>query len=122
MGGVLDTPWAGSSFNPPTALDIATIETAIVTRLTSGYARIERDAMVDSGGAKFSLMYLPLNTTGLPAAVGAIIPITATSRVALGLSVAWDAPLTAQASRSVAGASETLVLYAVYGFGQKPAL
>jgi len=78
--------------------------------------------MVDPGGAVFSLMYLPRNTIGLPAAVGAIIPITQASRAALGLSVAWDAPLTAQPSSSTAGADETLVLYAVYGFGQTPGL
>ena len=78
--------------------------------------------MVDSGGAVFSLMYLPRNTTGLPAAVGAIVPITQASRAALGLSVAWDAPLTAQPSSGATGADETLVLYAVYGFGQTPAL
>ena len=78
--------------------------------------------MVDSGGAVFSLMYLPRNTVGLPAAVGAIIPITQASRAALGLSVAWDAPLNAQPSSITEGADETLVLYAVYGFGQKPAL
>ena len=78
--------------------------------------------MVDSGGAVFSLMYLPRNTTGLPTAVGAIIPITEASRAALGLSIACDAPLTTQAADSPIGASETLVLYAVYGFGQTPAL
>ena len=67
-------------------------------------------------------MYLPRNTTGLPAAVGAIIQLTETTRAALGLSIAWDAPLTMQVANSTTGATETLLLYAVYGFGQTPAL
>ena len=33
MGVLLDTPWTGQQFSPPTPIDIATIETAIVTRL-----------------------------------------------------------------------------------------
>src|SRR5258708_33505014 len=41
MGVVLDAPWAGSTFNPPTALDIATIETAIVTRLSAQISTLE---------------------------------------------------------------------------------
>ena len=41
MGVVFDTPWAGSTFNPPTALDIATIETAIVTRLSAQVSVLE---------------------------------------------------------------------------------
>jgi hypothetical protein len=75
--------------------------------------------MRDPGGASFSLLYLPRNTIGLPTAVGAIIPITEGSRTKLGLSSAWDAPLTAPAPD---GASETLVLFAVYRLGQTPAL
>jgi hypothetical protein len=41
MGVVLDAPWAGSTFNPPTALDIATIETAIVARLSAQVSGLE---------------------------------------------------------------------------------
>ncbi len=33
MGALLDTPWSGQSFAPPTPLDIATVENAIVTEL-----------------------------------------------------------------------------------------
>lgn len=75
--------------------------------------------MKDPGGAEFSLMYLPRNIVGLPAAVGAIVAVTESSRAALGLSVAWDVPLKAPAPD---GKEQELVLYAVYGFRQKPAL
>jgi hypothetical protein len=37
----LDAPWVGQSFAPPTALDIATIESAIVARLRSAISTIE---------------------------------------------------------------------------------
>ena len=33
MASVLDSPWAGQNFSPPTPLDIATIEGAIVAQL-----------------------------------------------------------------------------------------
>jgi len=33
MGAMTDTPWAGQTFAPPTPLDIATVEAAIVARL-----------------------------------------------------------------------------------------
>ncbi len=75
--------------------------------------------MKDTGGAVFSLMYLPRNTVGLPAAVGAIVQVTEKSRARLGLSAAWDAPLTGTAPN---GDEQDLVLYAVYGFRQEPAL
>jgi Gp37 protein len=41
MGAVLDTAWTGSTFSPPTPLDIATIEVAIVSRLKSQIGVIE---------------------------------------------------------------------------------
>ncbi len=41
MGVVLDAPWVGQQFSPPTPIDIATIETAIVTRLQSMVTSIE---------------------------------------------------------------------------------
>lgn len=41
MGVTLDAPWAGETFAPPTAIDIATIETAIVERLRAGLGIIE---------------------------------------------------------------------------------
>jgi hypothetical protein len=41
MGVILDTPWVGQQFSPPTALDIATIETAIVSRLQAMVTAIE---------------------------------------------------------------------------------
>ena len=41
MGVLLDTPWIGQQFAPPTSLDIATIETAIVTRLRAMVTSIE---------------------------------------------------------------------------------
>ena len=41
MGAMLDAPWNGLTFTPPTAIDIATIEDAIVTQLTSQIASIE---------------------------------------------------------------------------------
>jgi hypothetical protein len=37
----LDAPWVGQKFAPPTALDIATIELAIVTRLRSAITTVE---------------------------------------------------------------------------------
>ena len=41
MGVVLDRPWSGQQFSPPTPIDIATIETAIVTRLQAMVTSIE---------------------------------------------------------------------------------
>jgi hypothetical protein len=41
MGVVLDAPWNGATFTPATPLDIATIETAILTQLKSQIASIE---------------------------------------------------------------------------------
>ncbi|MGH7779742.1 MAG: Gp37 family protein [Candidatus Binataceae bacterium] len=41
MAAMLDTPWNGTSFTPPTAIDIATIETAIVARIAAQVAGIE---------------------------------------------------------------------------------
>ncbi len=41
MPAILDTPWAGQTFTPPTPLDIATIETAIVGQLRSKISLIE---------------------------------------------------------------------------------
>jgi Gp37 protein len=41
MGVMLDSPWAGTTFAPPTPLDIATIENAIVAQLRSQINSIE---------------------------------------------------------------------------------
>lgn len=42
MGAVvLDSPWAGQNFTPPTPLDVETIETAIVNRLSAQIGTIE---------------------------------------------------------------------------------
>ncbi len=41
MGVVLDAPWVGQQFSPPTPIDIATIEMAIVARLQSMVTSIE---------------------------------------------------------------------------------
>src|ERR1700730_10382775 len=41
MGAMLDAPWAVATFAPPTPLDIATIENAIVTQLRSQISSIE---------------------------------------------------------------------------------
>ena len=41
MGVMLDAPWNGVTFAPPTALDIATIEDAIVSQLRSQISSIE---------------------------------------------------------------------------------
>jgi len=41
MGVLLDTPWIGQQFSPPTPIDIATIETAIVARLRAMVPSIE---------------------------------------------------------------------------------
>lgn len=38
---ILDSPWAGSQFSPPTPVDIATIETAIVNQLHSRIDTVE---------------------------------------------------------------------------------
>jgi hypothetical protein len=38
---VLDSPWAGQSFTPPTPLDVETIQTAIVNRLSAQIGTIE---------------------------------------------------------------------------------
>jgi len=38
---VLDSPWSGQSFTPPTALDIETIETTVVNRLSAQITGIE---------------------------------------------------------------------------------
>jgi len=41
MGVMLDAPWTGATFAPPTPLDIATIENAIVTQLRAQIHSIE---------------------------------------------------------------------------------
>ena len=41
MGVMLDSPWTGVTFAPPTAIDIATIEDAIVNQLRSQISSIE---------------------------------------------------------------------------------
>jgi hypothetical protein len=41
MGAMLDAPWNGVTYSPPTAIDIATIEDAIVTQLTAQIDSIE---------------------------------------------------------------------------------
>jgi hypothetical protein len=41
MAVMLDTPWAGVTFTPPTPLDIATIEAAIVSQLSDQINAIE---------------------------------------------------------------------------------
>ncbi len=41
MGAMLDAPWNGVVFTPPTAIDIATIEDAIVNRMRSQINSIE---------------------------------------------------------------------------------
>jgi hypothetical protein len=41
MAATLDAPWAGATFAPPSAIDIATIETAIVAQLTAQIGGIE---------------------------------------------------------------------------------
>jgi Gp37 protein len=41
MGAVLDAPWTGASYSPPTAIDIATVEAAIVAQLQATVAGIE---------------------------------------------------------------------------------
>lgn len=41
MAAMLDAPWAGSTFSPPTPLDIATIENAILAQLRSQLTTIE---------------------------------------------------------------------------------
>lgn len=41
MGAVFDAPWAGQAFAPPTPLDIAAIETAIVNQLRGHIETIE---------------------------------------------------------------------------------
>lgn len=41
MGAILDSPWNGATFTPATPLDIATIETAILTQLESQITSIE---------------------------------------------------------------------------------
>src|SRR5216684_4653130 len=38
---MLDTPWAGLTFTPPTRLDISTIETAMVNQLSNQINTIE---------------------------------------------------------------------------------
>ncbi len=78
--------------------------------------------MTDSGGATFSLMYLPASSLTVPSPVGTIIQLTPTTRAALGLSVSWDTALTMPSTASATGRPETLVLCAVYGLGQQPSL
>lgn len=41
MGVMLDSPWAGQTFAPPTPLDIATIESAIAAQLSAQISTIE---------------------------------------------------------------------------------
>lgn len=41
MGVILDAPWIGQQFSPPTAIDIGTIESAIVARLGAMVSSIE---------------------------------------------------------------------------------
>lgn len=78
--------------------------------------------MVDSGGAIFSLMYLPATSLSVPASVGAIIQLTPVSRAALGLAASWDTALTMPPANAATGSAKTLVLCAVYSLGQTPAL
>lgn len=78
--------------------------------------------MTDSGGAVFSLMYLPSTSINLPTAVGPIIQVTPTTRASLGLTATWDTALTLPAAGSTVGKSEHLVLCAVYSLGQTPAI
>lgn len=76
--------------------------------------------MTDSGGAAFSLMYLPLNNLTLPAPVAAVIQLTPQLLSNLGLSTPWSAPMSM--STGSGSAAETLVLCAVYEVGETPAL
>ena len=78
--------------------------------------------MTDPSGAIFSLAYLPLNTAGLPAPVAAIIPLTPTTRAALGLPATWDVPLTLPTADNPSAAPAKLILCAVYPLGQTPGL
>ncbi len=49
MGAMLDTPWSGQTFSPPTAIDIATVENAIVTQLRASVgAQVEVARFPDS--------------------------------------------------------------------------
>ncbi len=48
MGVMLDGPWVGAVFAPPTAIDIATIEDAIVSQLRSQISSIEITHYPDS--------------------------------------------------------------------------
>jgi hypothetical protein len=48
VGVVIDTPWVGQQFSPPTPIDIATIETAIVARLRALVTSIEIAHFPDS--------------------------------------------------------------------------
>jgi hypothetical protein len=51
MGVMLDAPWNGVVFAPPTPIDIATIEDAIVTQLRSQISSIEiTHVIITSGG------------------------------------------------------------------------
>lgn len=40
MATILDTPWAGTSYSPATALDIASLEAAIVTQLAAALGNV----------------------------------------------------------------------------------
>jgi hypothetical protein len=48
VGVILDAPWVGQQFSPPTPIDIATIETAIVARLRTMVTAIEIAHFPDS--------------------------------------------------------------------------
>jgi hypothetical protein len=78
--------------------------------------------MTDANGGIFSLVYLPQNTVGLPAPVGAIIPLTPATRTSLGLPSSWDVPLVLPNADNTSAPAQTLVLCAVYSLGQTPAL
>jgi hypothetical protein len=41
MGAMIDSPWIGTAFNPPTRVDVGTIEAAIVARLRAAIGTIE---------------------------------------------------------------------------------
>ena len=47
MASMLDSPWVGQNFSPPTALDIATIEGAIVSQLQSYFTAALGPQMIE---------------------------------------------------------------------------
>jgi hypothetical protein len=56
MGVILDSPWAGQTFSPPTPLDIATIESAIAAQLRAQIDAIE-DAQFPDKPAAYRLTH-----------------------------------------------------------------